>query len=954
MTAGLDRSDESVRLVLRLLAIGDSASRRTVRKILANITDINDLVSLSCGLAISELRIGNLRQANRILGRLQSKTLDSRTSHMSVTKFRHAYSMLRSQLNAEPPSTLQKSCNDLLTAARNERGWRQELALSQALIATAMSHTMPGEDQVALSFLEEAEMLIPIIAKIDPVLADERMATLLAIRSGLLFNLGKNRIAGQLKKEALALAQDNDFKYLIVALNHGLIGSLYRADRYSEALQQLDRTEETVRQVGSHVLIASQFGFRADIEKALGRYNAALQWRQRILSLGGLPPFQAAVNECYSADLLCSIPLDSKQLLYRAAELLANGAHRILYGWGDYHDLIRYLLNSADVSRRLTQLGVEVDPLVASLFARAPELLRSPHLDETQAAVLSALAQFANGQEVELTITGSDAETAELVDEFLVPLQLEHEQPAGAFKELVNHLLQVDHEFNSRVRQDHIETNVEPVLLRIFLHHAEGLSPNALLEALELSRACYAREFAWVRADGAVYQRRDAKFVEEASGAFGPANESRRLRPLHTDGVSYAANLLGKRSPLSIPNILMGVAATPGTQLFVSLRFVRGRVLWATCDHRGETRAGANESRAISSLLRILQNCHPHPTPTDESVLKIALGRKPEEGELSLFAAYRAALGPLLNNPELAGRLRRIAGRPMREAMIRTSKELEFLGIEDLSMAIGDLLPASVTESVMDRHVDQLFFGVDGVLGTVPFSLARLPDGTYLVNRSSISFLPAMSLCSDLALRHRNRRAAMEMFKPVVNLRDPSGTLGYSYDGSQGLIDQVFTLLGRSFRPPQFSGVLSLVTHIEWSGETGDERPMIAMGISEDGSPELLDATSLVGPASPFIVPNRVYLGGCSGVGLDRGREWRGAGLCLLMAGAKDVIAPQWPVFQSGEAEKVDSAALQCLQRTEPVASAWREQLQQYIEAFLLDSTALSPHYWAGHCHLTC
>jgi hypothetical protein len=118
--------------------------------------------------------------------------------------------------------------------------------------------------------------------------------------------------------------------------------------------------------------------------------------------------------------------------------------------------------------------------------------------------------------------------------------------------------------------------------------------------------------------------------------------------------------------------------------------------------------------------------------------------------------------------------------------------------------------------------------------------------------------------------------------------------------------------------------------------------------IGDDNGDQLLTAHEIL--ASDCVSPARVALMCCRGAGLHFTDEWGGIASALMVKGARELVAPSWPIIDSPCATALDDAIAIILQRPGHFSVHFAELIRGLLDDRkwrMPDS--VQPHWWSGY-----
>ena len=321
------------------------------------------------------------------------------------------------------------------------------------------------------------------------------------------------------------------------------------------------------------------------------------------------------------------------------------------------------------------------------------------------------------------------------------------------------------------------------------------------------------------------------------------------------------------------------------------------------------------------------------------------------------FALWRAARGPLLDDPALAERVERDLPVEAVEQLRRdpTLSEVVSMTSEQLlwplsRMLLGDGLLehlASLTDA--DPRV-KLAIAPPAAFGRVPWAALPLRDpaldgpALHLVARADLTV--AVPAAMSRAVRAHATVAAND---DLVIIADPHDDLpfarGLSRRGATLLVGSVgaqrATVLSALASRPS---VVAFATHIR-PGRVDDPAASALALADDEGRRTWLSVAEL----ATVTAPPTCLLLGCDGAGAATGAEWTGVATGLLWAGASSVVTSVLPVVEDRVAPGVDGALLENVMASGAAEGLWRWQRHSAASCAEGVDGAHPPYRWGGY-----
>jgi len=322
-------------------------------------------------------------------------------------------------------------------------------------------------------------------------------------------------------------------------------------------------------------------------------------------------------------------------------------------------------------------------------------------------------------------------------------------------------------------------------------------------------------------------------------------------------------------------------------------------------------------------------------------------------------AIARAALGPLLDDPELGERCLRALPDDVAARCAAQHGDRDEIGLADVYGPLGDFLIPDAVNAYLDTYGEHasLLVSVQPELATVPTCLLRTGDGRPILDRASVTYAPPARVAAQAANAPELGGAA----KAMVVVLNPTGDLSATADpGVDCLMGwgeatspefvatraNVMTALQRTTQKPRPTA-FAFVGHIR-AGNPAD--PSAALALAPDraaAEATYLSASALTAP--DCATPDRVYLGGCEGAGFGTSLEWSSVAAAALSNGTACVLAHRWPIVDGCGAAEVDAACVALVGSTGEVAAALRQTQRSWLHDWEARRPgSVAPHHWAG------
>ncbi|MGL5826308.1 MAG: hypothetical protein ACRCYU_16070 [Nocardioides sp.] len=300
---------------------------------------------------------------------------------------------------------------------------------------------------------------------------------------------------------------------------------------------------------------------------------------------------------------------------------------------------------------------------------------------------------------------------------------------------------------------------------------------------------------------------------------------------------------------------------------------------------------------------------------------------------LAALAGARTAVGPMINDRDLAADLLGYLDRRFRANAWRDLLDLDVPPLSELCRALGELFPSCL---VREPPTGKLAISTDLELATLPLSLAQLGDKLLLEAHGCLSLLPPLNLIMV---------AGRAVLKPqtwsVIRVGNTLGDL--SYAGPPSREDEVTNAFAWNDEAAA-SG-----TAVVYRGHLAEPVPGMPSSAGIYASPTaVLRANTLLKDPRPWRTPARMALLACRAAGWDLGGEWGGLGAAAMLRGTQEVVAPLWPLVDAPSAEQFDEAITDCMAAPD-LHGALSVMLIAIQEDWASASrTAIPPHWWAS------
>jgi hypothetical protein len=520
--------------------------------------------------------------------------------------------------------------------------------------------------------------------------------------------------------------------------------------------------------------------------------------------------------------------------------------------------------------------------------------------------------------------------------------------PLTDVSEYWDHIRQLTSEDDEAVRAAYRRANLLPVLHRML--NRSQISAFGQFEAVELSR--------WGSLTGGLgvvsSEDSDQRFDERLFVGNREAMRGRFLQRAAGGGARYPASLGAARSIAWGPwkgGIVDDRSALPWCPPPVDLRallaagdwpdepecfqlYVRGsRVHWARLNsldasaERGDFPLSSADAKALSHLATWLS---PEPNALDHQLVA-DLGLEP--AALSATSAVRCCLGPFVNDRELARDFALEIPVAARTRLVTLVDEqlARCPSASALGSALGRLfLPALWIPS--DRP---LVLSVPWELSRLPLMLALSPSGMELAEARMISLLPPVDTLSNMP-------------RQMSNSSVPEWSLSTTGASRADLLwgDLLAAAPLRDAFMRASDGKAHAVLYKGHYSATSGPPSMATIGKEE--TDQLLAAAEIL--TSDCAAPARVALMCCRDAGLHFADEWGGIASALMIKGAREVVAPSWPIIDSANATIVDDVLANVLSVAGHLNAHLAGLFRGLIDDWKRDvPNRVSPHWWSGY-----
>jgi tetratricopeptide (TPR) repeat protein/CHAT domain-containing protein len=283
------------------------------------------------------------------------------------------------------------------------------------------------------------------------------------------------------------------------------------------------------------------------------------------------------------------------------------------------------------------------------------------------------------------------------------------------------------------------------------------------------------------------------------------------------------------------------------------------------------------------------------------------------------------------------------------------------------------LLPQRLRDLLRDtKQRVRLVVAPDWSLSYVPWGLLAIDDqDTRLLERADVLLAPAVYLIDALergaAAGHRQRGGPGPLAAAAV---DPDGDLSAARSFGQRLVPAAAVHAGAEATVTAFlaplqgaprgrPGLAVFAGHSRSSLDT--RRQVLCFAKSEAAlSCPMADQCCGGGPlaaerlfADPDIaLPGRVFLAACSSSGsmlAGSAGEWLGLAPAMLWAGARLVIAANWPTIDNSSAAEFEAAVVNALLRERDPVGALHDLQASALRRWRDGDLFAAPLYWAGY-----
>jgi len=293
----------------------------------------------------------------------------------------------------------------------------------------------------------------------------------------------------------------------------------------------------------------------------------------------------------------------------------------------------------------------------------------------------------------------------------------------------------------------------------------------------------------------------------------------------------------------------------------------------------------------------------------------------------AVIAAWRAASGPMLADPQRAARATRAIDQTVRETVLADDgvREVFDWSADQLLWPLSEmLLSPEVRNQALAAHADghrlRLVIAPTPALGRIPWAALPLTNpraGTplLLVEAADVAVgLPA-------SLAGRFGKAHSDSARGTVIVADPLGDLewarGLSTPGAQVLGATALEPATRHHlthslaRRPR---LLTIAGHVR-PGASADPASTALLLDHDDGTTDPLTASEL----AALAVPPWCLVLGCDGSGATAGTEWTGVLTGLAWAGASEIATSTVPVIDDDVTASLDSDLLRRVETDGPL-----------------------------------
>ncbi len=345
------------------------------------------------------------------------------------------------------------------------------------------------------------------------------------------------------------------------------------------------------------------------------------------------------------------------------------------------------------------------------------------------------------------------------------------------------------------------------------------------------------------------------------------------------------------------------------------------------------------EIRSLGDALTRLAQALPIPTDAERE-------RCQNNALADRLALWRAARGPLVADPQLAGQIAVVIPPTLLESAVDDFDDATLLW--PLSrLLLGDVLLDEVA-AVGPRR--PLVLAPPPLLGRIPWAALPVTDP---------DLGPPLRLVevADLVIAlPASLSAAVTGYGPdaggVLLVADPRGDLPHARRLRVADVER----LGEGYPPASREaivaaaarcGMLVLAGHVR-PGEPADPAAS-AILLRPGPGEEPVTAVITVADLAALAVPGTCILLGCDGAGAATGNEWTGIATGLIWAGARTVVTTTWPVIDDRITTHADEDLIGMIRRDGPHEGLWAWQ-RSHAAASRGDlrSPAHAVYRWAG------
>jgi tetratricopeptide (TPR) repeat protein len=343
--------------------------------------------------------------------------------------------------------------------------------------------------------------------------------------------------------------------------------------------------------------------------------------------------------------------------------------------------------------------------------------------------------------------------------------------------------------------------------------------------------------------------------------------------------------------------------------------------------------------RALGDTLTRLAEALPIPTDAERE-------RCRNDALADHLALWRAARGPLVADPQLAGQVAVVIPPTLRESIVEDTDDARLLW--PLSrLLLGDVLLNDMTAAGPRRR---LVLAPPPLLGRIPWAALPITDpdqGPPLRLVEVADLVVALPASLSAALTGDGRDTG-----EVLLVADSRGDLRHARRLQVADVER----LGEGHAPASREAfidaagrcrMLVLAGHVR-PGEPADPAAS-AILLRPEPNEDLATAMITVADLAALAVPPVCVLLGCDGAGAATGTEWTGIATGLAWAGARTVVTTTWPVIDDRITTRADEDLIGLIRRHGPHEGLWRWQ-RSHAAALRGDqrSPANSVYRWAG------